>query len=286
MRSLSGFYDVQTEDGRITCRGRGSLRRGPEVPLTGDLVEITVEQGKGMIEKILPRRNRFVRPAVANMDALVVFASNVNPVTEPFLIDRVAAIAGDQGVAVHICINKCDLDPAADLTKIYRNAGFPVIQASTVTGEGVEELRQLITGKFTAFTGNTGVGKSSMLNALMPQLQLATGEVSEKLGRGRHTTRHVELYDLGGNTYVADTPGFASFDTEQMDVILKENLQYAFPDFAAHLGNCQFHDCSHRSEPGCAVRQAVESGALEQTRYDSYLRLYEKSSQIKLWEIK
>ena len=286
MRSLSGFYDVQTENGRITCRGRGSLRRGPDVPLTGDMVEITVEQGKGMIEKILPRRNRFVRPAVANMDALVVFASNVNPVTEPFLIDRVAAIAGDQGVAVHICINKCDLDPAADLTKIYRTAGFPVIQASAVTGEGVEELRQLIAGKFTAFTGNTGVGKSSMLNALMPQLQLATGEVSEKLGRGRHTTRHVELYDLGNDTYVADTPGFASFDTEQMDVILKENLQYAFPDFAAHLGNCQFHDCSHRSEPGCAVRQAVESGALEKTRYDSYLRLYEKSSQIKLWEIK
>ena len=286
LRSLSGFYDVQTENGRITCRGRGSLRRGPDVPLTGDLVEITVEQGKGMIEKILPRRNRFVRPAVANMDALVVFASNVNPVTEPFLIDRVAAIAGDQGVAVHIWINKCDLDPAADLTKIYRNAGFPVIQASAVTGEGVEELRQLIAGKFTAFTGNTGVGKSSMLNALMPQLQLATGEVSEKLGRGRHTTRHVELYDLGNDTYVADTPGFASFDTEQMDVILKENLQYAFPDFAAHLGNCQFHDCSHRSEPGCAVRQAVESGVLEKTRYDSYLRLYEKSSQIKLWEIK
>ena len=286
MRSVSGFYDVQTENDRITCRGRGNLRRGPEIPLTGDMVEISVEQGKGMIEKILPRRNRFVRPAVANMDALVVFASNVNPVTEPFLIDRVAAIAGDQGVAVHICINKCDLDPAADLTKIYRNAGFPVIQASAVTGEGVEELRQLIAGKFTAFTGNTGVGKSSMLNALMPQLQLATGEVSEKLGRGRHTTRHVELYDLGNDTYVADTPGFASFDTEQMDVILKENLQYAFPDFAAHLGNCQFHDCSHRSEPGCAVRQAVESGVLEKTRYDSYLRLYEKSSQIKLWEIK
>ena len=172
MRSLSGFYDVQTENGRITCRGRGSLRRGSDIPLTGDMVEITIEQGKGMIEKILPRRNRFVRPAVANMDALVVFASNVNPVTEPFLIDRVAAIAGDQGVAVHICINKCDLDPAADLTKIYKNAGFPVIQASAVTGEGVEELRQLIAGKFTAFTGNTGVGKSSMLNALMPQLQL------------------------------------------------------------------------------------------------------------------
>ena len=286
LRSVSGFYDVQTEDKRITCRGRGSLRRGPETPLTGDMVEISIEQGKGMIEKILPRRNRFIRPAVANMDALVIFASNVNPVTEPFLIDRVTAIAGDQGVPVHICVNKCDLDPAADLVRIYRNAGFPVIQTSAVTGEGVDELRQLIEGKFTAFTGNTGVGKSSILNTLNPRLQLATGEVSEKLGRGRHTTRHVELYHLDGDTYVADTPGFASFDTEQMDVILKENLQYAFPDFAPYLGKCQFHDCSHRLEPGCTVREAVTSGALEQTRYDSYLRLYEKSSQVKLWEIK
>lgn len=286
LRSLSGFYDVQTDSGIVTCRGRGHLRKGNEIPLTGDLVEISLEQGKGMVEKILPRRNRFIRPAVANIDALVVFASNVNPVTDPFLIDRVAAIAGDQEVAVHICINKCDLDPAVDLARIYRNAGFPVIQASTVTGEGVEQLRQLIAGKFTAFTGNTGVGKSSMLNALCPQLSLATGEVSEKLGRGRHTTRHVELYQLGEDTYVADTPGFSSFDTEQMDVILKENLQYAFADFAPYLGKCQFHDCSHRAEPDCAVRRAVEIGELEKTRYESYLQLYEKANQIKLWELK
>ena len=286
IRSLSGFYDVQTPDGVVTCRGRGSLRKNGESPLTGDMVEITVENGKGMVEKLLPRRNRFIRPAVANVDALVVFAANVNPVTEPFLIDRVAAIAGDQEVAVYICINKCDLDPAINLEKIYRNAGFEVIVASAQTGEGVEQLRRLISGKLTAFTGNTGVGKSSMLNCLCPQLQLATGEVSEKLGRGRHTTRHVELYCLGEDTYVADTPGFASFDTEQMDVILKDNLQYAFGDFAPYLGKCQFHDCSHRKEPGCEVRRAVEQGMLEQTRYDSYLRLYEKSSQINQWELR
>ena len=286
LRSLSGFYDVQTDRGTVTCRGRGHLRKGQQIPLTGDMVEITVEQGKGMVEKILPRQNRFIRPAVANIDGLVIFASNVNPVTEPFLIDRVAAIAGDQEVPVHICVNKCDLDPATDLVKIYRHAGFSVIQASALTGEGVEELRRLIDGKLTAFTGNTGVGKSSMLNALCPELALATGEVSEKLGRGRHTTRHVELYKLGQNTYVADTPGFSSFDTEQMVVMLKENLQYAFPDFAPCLGQCQFHDCSHRAEPGCAVREAVESGEIEKTRYESYLRLYEKSSQIKLWELK
>ena len=286
MRSISGFYDVQTEQGLITCRGRGSLRKGGENPLTGDMVEITVEHGKGMVERILPRRNRFIRPAVANVDALVVFAANVNPVTEPYLIDRVAAIAGDQEVPVIICVNKCDLDPATDLVRIYRNAGFSVIRASAETGEGVEELRSLLQGKLTAFTGNTGVGKSSMLNRLSPQLQLATGEVSEKLGRGRHTTRHVELFRLAEDTYVADTPGFASFDTEQMDVILKENLQYAFSDFAPFMGQCQFHDCSHRAEPGCRIRQAVEEGAIERSRYDSYLRLYEKSSQIKLWELK
>jgi ribosome biogenesis GTPase len=286
VRSLSGFYDVQTPDGIVTCRGRGSLRRTGESPLTGDFVEITVEKGKGMVEKILPRKNRFVRPAVANVDALVVFAANVNPVTEPFLIDRVAAIAGDQEVPVYICVNKCDLDPAVDLVRIYTNAGFPVICASAETGEGVEELRSLLHGKLTAFTGNTGVGKSSMLNALCPDLALPTGEVSEKLGRGRHTTRHVELYDLGQNTFVADTPGFSSFDTDQMDILLKENLQYAFSDFGPFLGKCQFHDCSHRAEPGCCIRRAVDVGELEKTRYDSYLRLYEKAEQVKLWEIK
>ena len=286
LRSLSGFYDVQTDAGLVSCRARGSLRRTGDTPLTGDMVEITVEHGKGMVEKLLPRRNSFVRPAVANIEALVVFAANVNPVTEPFLIDRVAAIAGDQEVPVILVVNKCDLDPAEDLVDIYTRAGFRCIRASAETGEGVEELRALLKGKLTAFTGNSGVGKSSMLNRLCPELALPTGEVSEKLGRGRHTTRHVELYRLEEDTYVADTPGFSSFDTDMMDVILKENLQYAFPDFGAFVGKCQFHDCSHRREPGCAVRAAVEEGLICRSRYDSYLKLYEKASQIKVWEIK
>ena len=285
LRSLSGFYDVQTQEGIITCQGRGALRREGLTPLTGDMVQITREHGKGMIEKILPRRNCFVRPAVANVDALVIFAASVNPITEPFLIDRVIAIASDQEVPVVICVNKCDMDPAQDLVKIYTNAGFSVIQTSAQTGEGIQTLRQLLRGKLTAFTGNTGVGKSSVLNALCPELCLATGEVSEKLGRGRHTTRHVQLYKIDDDTYIADTPGFSSFDTDQMDVILKENLQYAFGDFKAHLGKCQFHDCSHRAEPGCAIRAAVDSGVIEPTRYDSYLRLYDKSSQIKQWQL-
>ena len=287
LRSLSGFYDVEADGEIITCRGRGVLRKGSSSPLTGDLVEISVEQrGKGMVDRILPRKNSFVRPAVANIDLLVIFAANVNPVTEPFLIDRVAAIAGDQNVPVCLCVNKCDLDPALDLVRIYQNAGFQVLKTSAETGDGVEQLREIVKGKLAAFTGNSGVGKSSILNRLCPELALATGEVSEKLGRGRHTTRHVQLYSLGEDTYVADTPGFSSCDTDQMEIILKENLQYSFPDFSPYIGSCRYSDCTHRKEPGCRVREAAEKGEIEKTRYESYLRLYEKSSQIKTWEIK
>lgn len=286
LRSLSGFYDVATENGIVTCKARGILRKQRVTPLTGDLAQITVSGGKGMVEAILPRKNSFVRPAVANIDALVIFAANVNPVTEPFLIDRVAAIALSQGVEVILCINKEDLDPAETLTDIYTRAGFPVIRTSAVTGEGIPELRSRIRRRITAFTGNSGVGKSSILNRLSPGLGLPTGEVSEKLGRGRHTTRHVELYDLGEDTFAADTPGFSSFDTDQMEWILTDDLPRAFPDFDGCLGHCQFRDCTHRKEPGCAVREAVTAGKIEKTRYESYLRLFEQASSHKEWEIK
>ena len=285
IKSLSGFYDVRTENKVITCRARGSMRRTGLSPQVGDIVDISVEKGKGMVERIHPRKNSFVRPAVSNLDLLVVFAANVNPVTEPFLIDRVAAIAGDQEVPVCICVNKCDMDPAEDLTAIYRQAGYTVIQTSAETGLGIDELRKALSGKFCAFTGNSGVGKSSILNALSPELKLPVGEVSEKLGRGRHTTRHVQLYDVD-DALIADTPGFSSFDTDQMEVILKENLQYAFPEFGRYLGQCQFRDCSHRKEPGCAVTTALANGEVGKSRYESYLKLYEKAMQINEWELK
>ena len=285
IKSLSGFYDVRTENKVITCRARGSMRRTGLSPQVGDIVDISVEKGKGMVERIHPRKNSFVRPAVSNLDLLVVFAANVNPVTEPFLIDRVAAIAGDQEVPVCICVNKCDMDPAEDLTAIYRQAGYTVIQTSAETGLGIDELRKALSGKFCAFTGNSGVGKSSILNALSPELKLPVGEVSEKLGRGRHTTRHVQLYAIG-DALIADTPGFSSFDTDQMEVILKENLQYAFPEFGKYIGTCQFRDCSHRKEPGCAVTTALAAGDIGKSRYESYLKLYEKAMQINEWELK
>ena len=283
VKALSGFYDVDLGGGRIvTCKARGRLRKEGTTPLVGD--QALVENA--MVQEILTRRNWFVRPAVANLDLLVLLASEVIPVTEPFLVDRITAIAGSQGVEVVIVVNKTDLSGEGELARIYRRAGYQVVCTSAVTGQGIEELRALIVGKVVALSGNSGVGKSSILNRLAPSLCLPTGEVSDKLGRGRHTTRHIQLFALPDGTYVADTPGFSSFDTEQMEVILKENLQYAFPDFAPFLGRCQFHDCAHLREPGCAVTAALARGEIEPSRYESYRRLYEIARERKAWENK
>ena len=283
VKALSGFYDVDLGGGRIvTCKARGRLRKEGTTPLVGD--QALVENA--MVQEILPRRNWFVRPAVANLDLLVLLASEVIPVTEPFLVDRITAIAGSQGVEVVVAVNKTDLSGEGALARIYRRAGYRVVCTSAVTGQGIEELRAMIAGKVVALSGNSGVGKSSVLNRLAPSLCLPTGEVSDKLGRGRHTTRHIQLFALPDGTYVADTPGFSSFDTEQMEVILKENLQYAFPDFAPFLGRCQFHDCAHLREPGCAVTAALARGEIEPSRYESYRRLYEIARERKAWESK
>ncbi|MFR5777461.1 MAG: ribosome small subunit-dependent GTPase A [Oscillospiraceae bacterium] len=286
IKALSGFYYVQTEDGVVECRARGRFRRQDQSPLVGDFVRITRQGDKGVLEALLPRKNAFIRPAVANIDQLVVLASCAIPVTEPFLIDRVLAIAQLQNVPALVIVNKDDLAPAQPLAEIYRRAGVPVLVTSAETGEGIEALREALAGKLSCLTGNSGVGKSSLLNRACPQLQLPVGEVSEKLGRGRHTTRHIELYSLGSNTFVADTPGFSAFDTERMELVHKEQLQYAFPEFAPYLGHCQFPDCAHRKEPGCAVRKALAEGKIGQTRYSSYERLYELASQLKEWELK
>ena len=194
IKALSGFYYVQTEDGVVECRARGRFRRQDQSPLVGDFVRITRQGDKGVLEALLPRKNAFIRPAVANIDQLVVLASCAIPVTEPFLIDRVLAIAQLQNVPALVVVNKDDLAPAQPLAEIYRRAGVPVLVTSAETGEGIEALREALAGKLSCLTGNSGVGKSSLLNRACPQLQLPVGEVSEKLGRGRHTTRHIELY--------------------------------------------------------------------------------------------
>ena len=287
MKALSGFYYVRSEDGAVECRARGKFRKDGVSPMVGDEVnyELT-EQGKGFIGDIAPRKNFFIRPAVANVDYLVILTANVNPVTDPFLADRVAVIAEHVHCGVIICINKCDQDRGDALYAAFsRNTGYPVLRTSAVTGEGIAELTELIRGKTVAFTGNSGVGKSSLLNRMEPALGLAVGEVSDRLGRGRHTTRHIELFDLGG-TLIADTPGFSSFDLTQMQPIRKEELQHDFPEFRPWIGACRFDDCAHLKEPGCAVLAALKRGEIAPSRHESYQKLYEIAAQFKDWERK
>jgi len=286
MKALSGFYYVDDGEKLISCRGRGKLRHEKVTPLVGDRVRYTpAGNGIGALDEILPRRNEFYRPAVANIDQLVIIASQANPVTDPFLIDRVAAIAAGRKCECVICVNKCDLVPGDDLVRIYEAAGFPTLRMSAETGEGIESLRKLIAGKISAFTGNSGVGKSSILNALSPDFGLATAEVSQKLGRGKHTTRHVELFRLG-DALVADTPGFSSFDVDQMELMRKEQLQRCFPEFGPYLDDCQFMDCAHIKEKGCAVLSALKDGAIQPTRHQSYVRLYEQAKAVPDWQRK
>lgn len=286
-KALSGFYYVDDGQSVTTCRARGKHRHAKITPLVGDRVRFTpLEDGSGALDEILPRKNEFYRPAVANIDLLVVVASQAAPVTDPFLIDRVAAIAAARGCETLVCVNKCDLEPGEDLAGIYERAGFQTLRVSAQTGEGIEALRQAIAGKVCAFTGNSGVGKSSLLNALEADFDLATGEVSDKLGRGRHTTRHVELFRLSRGTLAADTPGFSSFDVDKLELARKEELQYAFREFAPYLGKCQFQDCAHVKEKGCAVLAAVRSGEIPATRHQSYVRLYEQAKAIPDWQRK
>ena len=286
-KALSGFYYVDDGQTVTTCRARGKHRHAGLTPLVGDRVRFTpLEDGTGALDEILPRKNEFYRPAVANIDLLVVVASQAPPVTDPFLIDRVAAIAASRGCESLICVNKWDLTPGEELARTYEKAGFPTLRMSARTGEGMEELRRCLAGRVCAFTGNSGVGKSSILNALERDFDLATGEVSDKLGRGRHTTRHVEMFRLSCGALAVDTPGFSSFDVDKMELARKEELQYAFREFAPYLGKCQFQDCAHVKEKGCAVLAAVRSGEISKTRHQSYVRLYEQAKAIPDWQRK
>ena len=288
LKALSGFYYVDGGDGALTaCRGRGKFRHQKLTPLVGDRVRFTpLGEGAGILDEILPRKNQFQRPAVANIDQLVVIASGAVPVTDPFLIDRVVSIAEGRDCEPVICINKCDLDAAEELYQTYRKAGFLTLRVSAETGEGIPELASAIAGKVSAFTGNSGVGKSSILNALEPEFRLQVGEVSDKLGRGRHTTRHVELFRLSSGAIVADTPGFSSFDTEGMELRRPEELQYTFREFAPYLDQCRFTGCAHVKEKGCAVLAAVKAGAIAPSRHASYVRLYEQAKEVPEWERK
>lgn len=284
-KALSGFYYVNTGAETLQCRARGKFRREGLSPLVGDWVQVReLGGGEGFVEAVEPRRNAFDRPAAANIDQLVIIASAALPVTDPYLIDRISAIAALKDCRVLLCLNKCDLDPAEELYGIYSGSAIRVLRVSAVTGQGIDELRRELAGKLSAFTGNSGVGKSSILNALEPNFGLATGEISEKLGRGRHTTRHVELFPVAGGL-IADTPGFSAFDNEKGGEPLdKDTLDRSFREFRPYLGQCRFIGCAHIKEKGCAVLAAVKAGEIPKSRHRSYVRLYELAKENKPWE--
>ncbi len=286
IKGIGGFYYVSTPSGIAQCNARGKFRLKKLTPMVGDEVKIELhENGNGYLLEILPRRNWFVRPPVSNIEIMLIIASAAPPVTDRFLVDRMCAVAVNKGIEPVVVINKCDLDMGEALFETYRMSGVRCIQASAVTGYGKDELLEMMKGHIVALSGNSGVGKSSLLNMLAPGIRAEVGTINEKLGRGRHTTRHVELFMLSNGAVIADTPGFSSFDTEEADIILKEDIQYAFPEFEQYIGKCRFVGCSHIKDKGCAVREAVETGHIARSRYESYVQMYEKAKEIKEWEL-
>lgn len=280
-KGVGGFYYVRTETGLQECRARGIFRKRGITPVAGDVVTLNAEGN--MIDEIAPRKNVFVRPPIANLDVLFIVASTTQPVPSTRILDELTAAAVYKDVQPVLVITKSDLAAADQLLAAYEKSGIPVILLHHATGEGLDALREWIQGRLCAFCGNSGVGKSTLLNALDPDLHRQTGDISQKLGRGRHTTREVEIFESCGGR-IADTPGFASLEAQKLAYIPKEELQHAFPEFAPYFGQCRFTGCSHRSETGCAVRAALQAGEISSSRYESYLAMYEEASQRKEWE--
>lgn len=281
-----GFYYVEAADTTYECKARGVFRKRGCTPLVGDRVVIDVPENDGFasVDSIEERKNSLIRPALANLDVLVIVSSVVEPNLNTYIIDKMISAAVDKNIEPVVVISKTDLKDCDEYIDIYNKAGIKTIEYSSVTGKGVDEIKEILKGKLSAFSGNSGVGKSTLLNALFPQLELKTGEISDKLGRGRHTTRTVELFKCFGG-YVADTPGFSTVDLDRYELIKKENLQFCFPEFSDYIGQCKFTSCSHTCEKGCAVLEAVANGDISESRHESYCRMYEEVKDIKDWQL-
>ena len=287
LQGVGGFYHVEAADAVYICRARGLFRKDKRVPVAGDRVGIAVDgDGTGVIEVLRERRNMLVRPPVANLDLLAVVASVTDPSPNTLVMDKMIALAEINGIEPVIVITKTDLKAPDALEEIYRRAGFAVFVVSAQAPESIEPLRKVLSGKLSAFTGNSGVGKSSLLNRLDPRLSRETGETSKKLGRGRHTTRTTVLYRQPGGGYIADTPGFSSIEFERTQLIRKEALSGCFREFDAYFGKCRYGSCTHMGEDGCAVGQAVREGRIPPSRLESYQAIYREVKDWKEWEKK
>lgn len=282
LSAISSFYQVWTGDSQVLCRARGRLRLNDTEPVPGDRVSWEWDRdhpGCGILTDISERRNLFVRPNLANVSRIVFVASAARPETDPFLVDCMSVVARENACDFLVCLNKTDLDDGGELLKAFDNCDFPVLNVSALTGEGIEELKEKLTEGISVFTGNSGVGKSSLLNALLPTLNRETGELSEKHARGKHTTRHTQLFPFPGGGWIADTPGFAALEIRQLTKLSCEELDLHFPEFP--VGECRFPDCRHDREPDCAVKKLVQEGRISASRYQSYLRMYHELKKTK-----
>ncbi len=286
LKGIDGFYYVETDSGIHECRARGVFRKKGMKPLAGDRVKVILSEINGnVVDCIYERTSMFTRPPVSNINKLFIISSVVEPSPNFLVIDRMTALACNKGIEPVVVFSKCDLANPAEYIEIYNKAGIEAFAVSCVTGEGIERIKNALKGHISAFTGNTGVGKSSILNAVFPHLELETGEISQKLGRGRHTTRQSELIKLEDG-YVADTPGFSSLEFEGDDLMLKENVAFGFKEFLPYLGTCKFSTCLHVKDKGCKIIEAVEKGIISPSRHESYVAMVESARQLNEWELK
>ena len=281
IKSIGGLYTVKSFDSIIECKARGVFRKDNISPVVGDTVEISND----VISKILPRKNFIVRPPLANLDTMVFVISTTKPSPNVTMLDKFIAVCEYKNINPVIALTKIDLADYNNILNIYNTIGIKTFTIDYSNKQSYMDLKEYLANKISAFTGNSGAGKSTLLNAIDTSLNIPTGDISQKLGRGRHTTRHSELYQLDNGGLIADTPGFSTFETNKYDIIKKENLASCFREFSPYVNDCRFNDCSHTKEKGCAVIQAVKDGIIPKSRHSSYCEMFENAKLLKDWEI-